>query len=77
MRPYQLAETALRLARHRAPQFDGESVARCSKLLSLAACPACGIRLRSNSERGNRPRRRGSHADDTGDGSDVAGRPVE
>ena len=70
MRPCQLAETALRLARHSAPQFDGESVAGCSNLLSLAACPTGGDGLRSNPERGNRPRRRGSHVDD-GDGSDV------
>ena len=68
VRPCQLAETALRLARHRAPQFDGESVAGCSNVLSLAVCPACGDRRRSNPERGNRHRRRGDQVDSAGDG---------
>ena len=51
MRPCQLAETALRLARHRAPQFDGESVA--------GAAMYCRWRYVRPAETGGAPTQRG------------------
>ena len=59
VRPCQFAETALRLARHRAPQFDGESV-------KPDAAMYCRWRYVRPAETGGAPTPRGETDTDAG-----------